>query len=464
MILSILTGFMFGEHRGEGRVQRIGFPRLVGKRKMSLFSSSNMHAALPAVSRFVLALLMVCAGQAWGSEKAFLGLVSQAVAAHPGVRVAERELAASETDKAGARWQRYPTPSFVSQTPSQNNSSGTSMTVNRAVIEQPLYAGGGIDASIDAADARYKSGLARFHQVEQETAIRLFNTWYEWQRHKARQSVLQESVDAHRKLRNQIQRRFAEGVSPEADLALAEARLSQTQSELSQAQSAARAAYAQLSQLAGAELPRFGDKALGDWAGDTRSYLLPPSDWRPRSITLAPQLAKLAADEEAAEAEIRVKRATLIPTVKLRYENDFSAEQYAGSRQRVFLALNAQPGAGLSALSGIESARARRDSVVESRRNALLELEQALEIDLADHLSARERMEVAKLLIRSTEEVTESYSRQFVAGRKSWLDVLNSVREAVSARLSVADAQALLGQTWWRLRIRALGLSNQPEA
>lgn len=424
-----------------------------------------LRTPVPRLSLLVLAAsVLLPAGQACGSEKAMLDLVSHAVAVHPAVRVAEREMAASESDKAGARWQRYPTPSFVSQTPSQSSGSSNAQTVNRVVIEQPVFAGGGIDANIDAADARYKSGMARYRQVEQETAIRLLNTWYEWRRHAGRQNILQQSVDAHRKLRDQIQRRFKEGVSPEADLALAEARLSQTQSEFSQAQSAARAAYAQLVQLAGPELPRFGDSVLGNWAAEANSYLLPPGDWRQRSIATAPQLQKLSADEEAAEADIRVKRAVLVPTIKLRYENDLSAPQYPGSRERFFIALNAQPGAGFSALSGIEAARARRDSVIESKRNALLELEQALEIDLADHLAARDRMEVAKLLIRSTMDVTESYSRQFVAGRKSWLDVLNSVREAVSARLSVADAQALLGQTWWRLRIRALGLSPHSES
>ncbi len=408
---------------------------------------------------------LLLSGSVVAFEADLLGLVSQASSNHPMVRAVEREVVASENDKVGARWQRFPTPSFISQTPDQVGAqSGKSMTVNRAVIEQPLYAGGGIDASIDSADARYKAGQSKYQEVQQDMAIRLLNTWYEWQRQKGRQSILMQSVDSHRRLRDQIRRRVAEGVSPEADLSLAEARLSQTQSELSQARSAASAAYAQLTQLAGAELPKLSAQPLTDWAADVGSYLPPAADWLQRALLRSPQISRLTADEAAAEADIRVKRAQLIPVLKLRYENDFSAEQYPGSRSRLFLTVNAQPGAGLSALSGIEAARARRDGVAENRRNALLELQQVLEIDLADHFSARDRMEVAKLLIRSTTEVTESYSRQFVAGRKSWLDVLNAVREGVAARLSIVDAQALLGQTWWRLRIRALGLANTPEA
>ena len=42
----------------------------------------------------------------------------------------------------------------------------------------------------------------------------------------------------------------------------------------------------------------------------------------------------------------------------------------------------------------------------------------------------------------SSTEVYESYARQFTAGRKSWLDVLNTVREAGQYELMVLDANA----------------------
>jgi adhesin transport system outer membrane protein len=49
-------------------------------------------------------------------------------------------------------------------------------------------------------------------------------------------------------------------------------------------------------------------------------------------------------------------------------------------------------------------------------------------------------------------EVVDSYTRQFVIGRKSWVEVLNAVREATQARYLVVDARAQAGAAAWRLR------------
>ena len=48
----------------------------------------------------------------------------------------------------------------------------------------------------------------------------------------------------------------------------------------------------------------------------------------------------------------------------------------------------------------------------------------------------------------------DSYLRQFTAGKRTWLDVMNAVREAMTAQLDVVDIhyEALLMQT--RLLIR----------
>jgi len=126
--------------------------------------------------------------------------------------------------------------------------------------------------------------------------------------------------------------------------------------------------------------------------------------------------------------------------------------------QRTWLQVSAQPGAGLSSLANVRAAMARQESAAETRRNAERELQQSMAADLANYVAATEQMNVAHLLRKSTQDVADSYARQFVAGRKSWLEVLNAVRETIQARLSVLDARALQGQTAWRLHLRAFGL------
>jgi outer membrane protein, adhesin transport system len=398
-------------------------------------------------------LLALTVTTAWAQntpDTAFLQVVQQAAYAYPLTQSAAQGLEAARQDQSAAVWQRFASPSFQRISPQGSNSTGQ---INRLALEQPIYAGGRISAGIDAADRRYSAGYYQHQYVAQETAIKLINAWYEWQRQKDRVVAMQEGVHAHRQLREQIDRRVQEGVSPEIDLALAAARLSQMQSELAQAQSAVSTGLALLVQLAAEQLP-----ALNLAAASLPSSALPhpTNDWITLSVNRDPLLAKLAAEQAAAEADIRVKKAQWEPTVSVVVERNYGSDLMP--HQRTWLQVSAQPGAGLSSLANVRAAVARQESAAEARRNAERELQQSMAADLASYAAANEQMAVASLLRQSTQEVADSYGRQFVAGRKSWLEVLNAVREAMQARLSVLDARALLGQTAWRLHLRAFGL------
>jgi adhesin transport system outer membrane protein len=390
-----------------------------------------------------------------GAELRFLEVVGEVARAHPQARASARNMDAAAQDQQAARWQRFPSPSFQSLSP--QGSAGVDKT-NRLALEQPLYAGGRIDAGIAAADQRYNAGQHALAQVTQDTAIKVVNTWYEWRRQQDRIAVQQDGVQAHRKLREQIERRMREGVSTEIDLALAAARLSQMQAELAQSQSAFSAARAQLEQLAADQLPAL--MAAGQ-ALQTEALPAPRADWTAQSLARDPLLARLQADEAAAEADIRVRQSQFLPTVSLVMDRYYSGPMQ-NQGQRTWVQLSMQPGAGLASLSAVRGAVARREAAAEARRNAELELQQTMATDLAGHASAAEQMGVAGLLRQSTQDVADSYARQFVAGRKSWLEVLNAVREAMQARLSVIDASAQLGQTAWRLHLRAFGLQALP--
>jgi adhesin transport system outer membrane protein len=63
----------------------------------------------------------------------------------------------------------------------------------------------------------------------------------------------------------------------------------------------------------------------------------------------------------------------------------------------------------------------------------------------------------------SAERVRQSYLRQFISGRRSWLDVMNSFQETTSADISVVDTETtalsamdrlLLLTGRWRLEIK----------
>ena len=41
-------------------------------------------------------------------------------------------------------------------------------------------------------------------------------------------------------------------------------------------------------------------------------------------------------------------------------------------------------------------------------------------------------------------DISASYDRQYLVGRKSWLDLMNAVRERVQTKVQLADAEASL--------------------
>ncbi|NTV09406.1 MAG: TolC family protein, partial [Zoogloea sp.] len=128
---------------------------------------------------------------------------------------------------------------------------------------------------------------------------------------------------------------------------------------------------------------------------------------------------------------------------------------------RALLVLQAQPGAGLSAGSGVDAAVARRDSVRMSYAAAERDLQERVTQDWNEWSAARLRLESAAQSQVMAAEVSESYARQYVAGRKSWLDVLNSVREATQAAFSVEDARSQALAAGMRLRAQCGKLDMQ---
>ncbi|OHX14538.1 hypothetical protein BI347_14250 [Chromobacterium sphagni] len=386
------------------------------------------------------------------AENDFLQLLRHASYSHPQAAMAQSEREGADGERQAAHWQRYPVPSFQSMTPQDRSRSEP---VNRFSLEQPVFAGGRIDAGIDEAEAKFTASQSNLDQVAADLGIRLSSVWYEWHRQRERKVVLQESVQAHQRLRDQIGRRVKEGVSAQADLTLAVARLSQAEGDLQQARAAERNVYAQLVQLAGTQIHLLGAFPVG--LADQAVTEMPSVSWHEKAVARDPGLAKLDAEAEAAGADIRVRRGQLFPAVSIRYDYDASGPRKGSG---VFLQVSAQPGAGLSGLSGVKTSEAHYQAVKDARRSAELELRQMLDTDFSDYDSALARIQSYEQLQRSSREVADSYARQFVAGRKSWLDVLNAVRESVAADLSIIDAKTQRSQAWWRLRLRAFGLGD----
>lgn len=354
-----------------------------------------------------------------------LGQIMQATLAnHPLVLGKRSAQAAAKAEREGAEWQRYPTPSFEAST----------QGAGALRVDQPLWTGGRITANLRAADSRLDAAGAAIGEARQELMLRVITAASEAQRQQARRRHGITGVGEHEKLLGMIERRVAQEVSPLADQRLAASRLYASVNELSLTTQALNNVLAQLSQLTGQSVLAVAPQAV-------------PATGMPASLELvlelalahSPTLRRLAFDEDTAIADIAAKRSAYLPQVVLRFEKVMGGPN---PDTRLAVVLLAQPGAGLSAGSGVDAAIARREAARLARETAERELRERVTLDWNEWQAAGQRLGNARLAQAVTAQVSESYARQYTAGRKTWVDVLNAVRETLLSDLAAEDAQA----------------------
>lgn len=369
-------------------------------------------------------------------------LMQAALASHPLVLAKRSAQDAAQAEREGAEWQRY--PSFSAEASTQ--SGGLNARLLR--LEQPLWTGGRITAGIDAAGSRFDAAGAALDEARQELSLKVIAAATEALRQQVRQQHGITGVKEHEKLLGMIQRRVAQEVSALADQNLARARLYASANELSVTTQALNNALAQLAQLAGQPVTAIDPQGVTE--ADAPASL---DAALTQALDHSPTLRRLAFEEETAKAEIASKRSAYMPQLVLRVESSAGGQAQA-QVNRAMLVLLAQPGAGLSAKSGVDAAVARREAVRLAREAAEREVRERLTLDWNEWVAARLRLDNANQARAMSTEVFESYARQYTAGRKTWIDVLNAVREATQSELAVVDARAqMLGAS---LRLRTL--------
>lgn len=399
--------------------------------------------------------LMLASVAASAQTSSFGEIAKQALATHPAIQAKLSSSAAARAELAGASWQRYPTPSIELN----NDSNNARTTLLR--LQQPLWAGGRIDAGIDAAHSRHRASETATQETMQEIVLRVIAAYVEALRQQARQETVVQGVQHHERLLGLITRRVEHDASPRVDQELAQSRLYQAKNDLSSVSQALANALTQLSQLSGMPVRGVSPLDIDKLLGESKESLLE------QAIAWSPTLRRIAFEEEAAQAEVELKRASYMPQVSLRYEHAQTSAPLNGipaySTSRVLLVVEAQTGAGLSALTGVDAAIARREAARQQRDAALRDLRERISIDWDELLAARTRLENATLASRGSKEVYESYTRQYTAGRKTWLDVLNTVRESTQSDVAATDASAQAAAASLRLRLATGNLKGLSE-
>ncbi|MEY2632557.1 MAG: hypothetical protein RIR00_1211 [Pseudomonadota bacterium] len=378
----------------------------------------------------------------WSAEQ----LLGSSWQSHPLINSKRAGVNAAESDLEGVKWQRYPTPSIEAN----RRFNGTSYHLVR--LEQPLWTGGRITAGIDAAGSRKEAAEAGVSEAQVDLGLKVIAAWAEARRQQAKLDHARNGVKEHEKLLNLISRRVDQEVSPLVDRDFARSRLLQASNDLSSINQALNNALTSLSQYASQPVSRVNSAFRNEVPSSREAALGLAMDF-------SPLIRRLSAEEEAAGADIDTRRAAMLPQLSLRLESVTGSQ----GDNRAMVVVTAQLGAGLSAPAAVDAATARRESARLTKEAAARDIREQITLDWEDLQATRSRLENARLSRTMSADVFESYTRQYTTGRKTWIDVLNAIREKTQADFSLADAEAQEAAATLRLRLRT-GLLRQDSA
>lgn len=410
-------------------------------------------------SPLLLLLGWMCATSASASGAIGVGdLTFATLSHHPSVRGAAAKNQSAQLGVEAAKWQYWPTPSFgVERVQGGTAALGQGdRTVGVLGLNQPLWNGGKVGFGVKRAELLALQAQAEGEEVRQSLASRVIQAWSDAVVAMQKIDAQEQSLQAHIRLLQMVERRNAEGVSAQADVALARSRLDLLQADVEVLKSQRDSAVDKLRSLTDSQI-KSENLARGHQLKALSGLEL--DDLLNQAKQLSPQLKKNQHLIDVARSDVDLAKASLKPELSLRYEHQQSTNNSAGpaSNNRLFLSLNSNLGAGLSRLTGIGQAESQVSAAQEELSVQRQALSEQIQLDWALIKAANLRIRGLTLAAAAGVEVLESYERQFLAGRKQWIDLMNAVREQAQTQSQLADAMVAQELSGLRLILLSAG-------
>lgn len=359
-----------------------------------------------------------------------------------------------------AHWQYFPTPSVSIEKASARATDPAyqgSNTVTVLRLQQPLWTGGRLTAGADKAEAALIASQAAVEEVRQQLAIRVLQTYGDWLSARLKNEAHEQNQRTHTRLREQVTRRIKEGLSPENDLVLAVGRLESVIADMSVTKTQQEVALSRLQLLLAESIDSAWLNAViaepRPWQRNLREVL-------DRALESNPTILRAQAQAKMQAAVIDERRANLSPEVYVRAERQYGNYTYTNQppENRIFVGINTRFGAGLSTGSDIESAKAQHRAALAELEAQRLNIREQVQNDYAQAQSAEAHLAALHASLDAARRVSASFDRQFLAGRKTWLDVMNAARELAQYELQLAEARVAQIIVTWRLAIVSQGV------
>lgn len=386
-------------------------------------------------------------------------LLVTAMEQHPSLRARQLDVNAAASDAAAVRWQYGPTPSFSVQHPDKALVAGMDRRIEQIGLKQPLWTGGRLQALSDQTQARQQAVQAGWREARRDIALEVVQAWGEAYAAEARMQAWGKSLEVHQRLLAQIQRRTEQGLSAQSDLELAAGRRQAVLADQMNARAGLDAARERLQTLTG-QMPaaRFALPA------PLLSPLPTVQDATDQALQLDPTLARLQSEALELQAQLASASAVLKPELSLNLTQRHG--DVTGTRSQIAIGLESKWGAGVPNTSAMESARLRMDAKGQDIAFRQRKMAEQVRADLRLLESTRTRIQAYQQALLAAEAVALSWDRQYLAGKKTWQEVMNAAREVTQTEVQLIDATGSATVTEWRLALHSRGVDalTQPQS
>lgn len=372
-------------------------------------------------------------------------LIERVLETHPKLGASRMQIKASKSGVDAAEWGYYPTPSL------DLGSGKNSSTLAR--LEQPLWAGGRIDATYDISVSKQRESEVALDENAYILIETLLKTVQNLTQARGRIVALTDGQKQLQEFNSMLDRRIEAGVSSIADRELIKSRIAQISTDLTIAKTSEITSCSQLRLITAQPALSCELDAPSHPESLSNTTIEPMIQ---KMVQSHPSLLKTDSQIQTAEYEKTKEQSKLWPTVALRaeYQKGSVYTDLANESTTVYLSLQMTPGAGLSSLSSIEASEAKIQQLRFSKLGLEQELTEGMLRDYDDHRSALDRVQGTNLSIDASQKVLESYSRLFLAGKRQWLDLVNSSKEVTQNKITLADLLSSAYISSYRLKLK----------
>ena len=395
-------------------------------------------------------------------------IIERAVGVHPTILAARGQYQALREEKGIAELQRYPTVSVQSEMVGVGNglanSAGVSTQYRGAVavarIEQPLWTWGRLTAQIDAAESNSQAQAAQVEDSQLSLALAIANAWQSLVNANGRIESLTILSGHMNRFLGMMERRVEAKVSAPIELDLIHTRIAQLKIDMAAQHATRRLVLGRLEQLLGEQLNQkelLGQDSIEQQVAKVlqQMHLFNMRGQVDGLAEFHPIVRKARLQAQALKHQYTATDASAKPEIYARSQYPISGGSSAYVDKNIYLGLRYTPGAGFSSLLQARGALARAEAQEQVALALKRDVKDALLGDLADLEMAQGRLVGLQLAKDLSAQIVGSYERQFIAGRRSWQEVMNAVRETGDYLSGYADAQALLLGGFHRYRIRS---------